>query len=355
MAIGKVGGLNAAQPVTGNLSTTIVGSHVDIFCGGPKFGDMSANKTVTTMATNCTFGIFFGAGFGGNSYSRLAPKNHNSITNFPHNDTQTPPAGDHESWNDWLSDYYTQEYNSTYGGVSTQFSYQFLPMSDNTTNVARIFVDFVKFSLATCHTITSTLTGCTVTGNYYGGGSLGKVDGNVTSTLNNCTMQGNVFGAGFSASLPDVEVDSLGFRIEPYYYTNLGTYRRGVKGQTTTYTWDHKNTVNSTAAAIDTTNHILYTTVDLDKNNLGSVAGNVTLTLRGNTTVGTLLSGGTLKANTGDVFGGGEQSAVTQSTVPNTGNTTVILEEGVTVYGNVFGGGNEGIVSGNSEVRIQNQ
>ena len=330
------GGLNAAKPVTGNLSTTIVGSYVDIFCGGPKFGDMSANKTVTTTATNCTFGIFFGAGFGGNSYSRLAPKNHNNITNFPHNDTQSPSAGNDASWNAWLARFYTQDYNSTYGGVSTQFSYQFLPMSDNTTNVARIFVDFVKFSLATCHTVTSTLTGCTVTGNYYGGGSLGKVDGNVTSTLNNCTMMSNVFGAGFSASLPNVDVDSLGFRTEPYYYENLGTYRKGVKGKTTTYTWDHKNTVNSTATAIDTENHILYTTEDL--NTLGTV--NVaTITING----GTVGTDG--NASTGNVYGGGDESAVTS-------NTTVTLEGNANVLGNVFGGGNRGKVGGNSEVKI---
>ena len=34
---------------------------------------------------------------------------------------------------------------------------------------------------------------------------------------------------------------------------------------------------------------------------------------------------------------------------------TVILEEGAHVLGNVYGGGNEGPVGGNSEVKIQNQ
>ena len=64
------GGINAAKPVTGNLSTTITGGKIDLFCGGPKFGDMSTGKTVTTNATDCIFGTFFGAGYGGNSYSR---------------------------------------------------------------------------------------------------------------------------------------------------------------------------------------------------------------------------------------------------------------------------------------------
>ena len=331
------GALNAARPATGNLSTTITNSHVDVFCGGPKFGDMSSGKTVTTTATGCTFGTFFGAGYGGNSYSRQAPKNHNSITNFPHNDGQ---AGNDASWNAWLGRFYKREYNATYGGVSTQFNYQFLPMSGNANNVARIFVEYVKFSLATTRNVTSTLTNCTITGNFYGGGSLGKVEGNVTSILDSCTVQGSVFGAGYSASRPTVAVDSLGFRMEPYYYEDLGTYRNGVKGVTTPYTWEHRNTVDKTSNAIDKTNHILYTTEDLSETNLGSVEGNAILTLQGTTRV------------EGNVYGGGDQSVVKGA---NKGNTTVILKGSANVLGNVYGGGNKGAVSGSSRVLIQDQ
>lgn len=320
------GGLNAAKPVTGNLSTTIVDSHVDIFCGGPKFGDMSTGKTVVTNATGCTFGTFFGAGYGGNSYSRYAPSNQNNVGNI--------------NWNNWVSEQYTRAYNVTYGGVSTRFLYQFLPMSDNKTNVARILIDFVKFSLATTHEVTSSLKHCSITDNFYGGGSLGKVDGTVTSILDSCTVMGNVFGAGFSALLPTVEVDSIGFRVEPYYYDALGTYRTGVKGRTTTYTWEEGNSIS-----VDNTNHILYTTEDLDA--LGTVGGNVTLTLKGTTTVGTL-EGGSRKAGTGNVFGGGDMSGVIGG-----GNTTVILEGGAHVLGDVFGGGNQGAVGGNSSVTLQ--
>ena len=329
------GSFNADKPAIGNLHTIVNGGQIDLFCGGPKFGDMSANKTVTTTAIGCTFGTFFGAGYGGNSYSRQAPRNHSGITNFPHNDNQ---AGNHSSWNQWLGQYYTQSYNSTYGGVSTQFSYQFLPMSGNANNVARIFVDFVKFSLATTHSVTSTLKRCTITGNFYGGGSLGKVDGSVSSTLDSCTVNGNVYGAGFSASLPTVEVDSIGFRTEPYYYDALGSYRTGVKGQTTTYTWAEGNSIS-----VDNSSHILYTTEDLDS--LGTVTGTVTLTLKGNTVVGTL-EGATLKAGTGSVYGGGAESAVT-------GNTSVTLEGHAHILGDVFGGGDEGEVNGNSQVILK--
>ena len=316
------GGINAAKPVTGNLSTTIVDSHVDIFCGGPKFGDMSDNKTVVTNATGCTFGTFFGAGYGGNSYNRYAPSNQNNVTNI--------------NWNDWVRREYKQEYNGTYGGVSTRFSYQFLPMSDNKTNCARILVDFVKFSLATTHDVSSTLTSCTITGNFYGGGSLGKVSGPVTSTLTSCIVNGNVYGAGFSASLPTVEVDSVGFRVEPYYYTELGTYRTGVKGQTTTYTWQHGNSID-----VDNTNHILYTTEDLGA--LGTVVGKVTLTLTGDSRIGTAPG----DPNSGNVFGGGESSKVDDSTDVTLGGNTH-------VYGNVYGGGSLGEVFGDTKVTLTN-
>ena len=345
------GSFNADKPAQGNLHTIVNGGHIDFFCGGPKFGDMNPGRTVTTTATGCTFGTFFGAGYGGNSYSRKAPDNRNNVMNLPgrgkdlHNNPQ-----DFNSWNDWLGEEYTKSYESAYGGVSTQFNYQFLPMSSNIDNVARIFVEYVKFSLATTHSVTSSLKHCTIENNFYGGGSLGKVDGTVTSVLDSCTVFGNVFGAGFSASLPTVEVDSIGFRTEPYYYEALGTYLTGVKGQTTTYHWEQGD-----AISVDNDNYILYITENLDL--LGSVSGNVTLTLKGNTTVGTL-EGGNLKAGTGNVFGGGDESRVTQQTssgnpVPNTGNTTVILQQGATVHGNVYGGGNEGPVGGNSEVIIQ--
>ena len=319
------GGLNATKPVTGNLTTTIIDSHVDIFCGGPKFGDMSANKTIVTNATGSTFGTFFGAGYGGNSYYRYAPTNQNSVTNI--------------NWNNWVSGQYTRTYNATYGGVSTQFDYQFLPMSDNKTNVARIFVEFVSFSLATTRNITSSLTGCTITGSFYGGGSLGKVDGDVTSTLTNCTVKGNVFGAGYSASLPTVKVMDVGFQTEPYYYEDLGTYRTGVFPATTPYKWEHND-----SPGVD--NNILKTTADISKSNLGSVDGNVTLNIQGNSFIGT---DGDTTGKTGNVYGGGDESYV----IGAANTVTVNISGNTEILGNVFGGGNRGLVNGSTTVNIE--
>jgi len=319
------GSFNADKPAQGNLHTIVNGGHIDLFCGGPKFGDMNPGRTVTTTATGCTFGTFFGAGYGGNSYSRQAPYNHSSIVNFPHNQSQ---AGNDASWNAWLNRFYKQEYNSEYGGVSTQFSYQFLPMSDNKTNVARIFVEYVKFSLATTKNVTSNLNGCTITGNFYGGGNLGKVEGNVTSTLTNCTVNGSVFGAGFSGNLPTVEVDApAGFETEPYYYEALGTYRTGVKRATTTYTWEKKK---SGDPWVNNTNNILYTTENL--NDLGTVSGNVTLIILGDKT-----------QITGDVYGGAAEAKSNtdyyKDTNPVTTTKTTVNLMGGKIMGDVYGGG----------------
>ena len=62
---------------------------------------------------------------------------------------------------------------------------------------------------------------------------------------------------------------------------------------------------------------------------------------------------------TGHVFGGGEQSYVTQSKdnnnqpIANTGNTTVNLEGKTEVLGNVYGGGDQGVVQGSATVNIR--
>lgn len=323
------GGINYDKPVHGNIHTIISNSYVDQFCGGPKFGDMEEGRTVITSATNCNFGTYFGAGYGGNAYNRYAPTNQNSVTNI--------------DWNSWVGDEYTQSYNPTYGGVSTQIDYQFIPRSDNTTNVARLWVEFVGFSLATCKNVTSTLTGCKITGNFYGGGSLGKVEGTVTSTLTDCTVEGSAFGAGFSASLPPVEVDSIGFRVEPFFYEDLGTYRFGVKGKTTTYTWQHGD-----AVSIDKDKHILYTTADLTT--LGTVTEKVTLNINGTTTVKE------------SVYGGGEESVVENDTEVRVTSGTIGYADAPRygeLVGNVYGGGKgkaddklAGLVKGNTNVTI---
>lgn len=344
------GGINAAHIAEGNIYTVISNSRVDQFCGGPKFGDMNHDKIVVTNATNCTFRAFFGAGYGGNSYNRRYPSNKNNLTSDP-------------GWNDWVSGELKYRYNPDYSGVETRIDYQYIPMSNNTQNVARLFVDHISFSLATTYGVTSILTDCTITkdplgrldlfdqclGNFYGGGSLGKVAGDVKSTLKNCTVDGNVFGAGYSASLPPVKVMEQSFVTEPRYDNNLGAYLEAKLPNADTYRWEHRDVVNSKETAIDTERHILYTEEDL--NTLGQVLGNVTLNITGTT----LVKGMVEEEQTGGVYGGGDSSAALGNTEVNINASGVKnnSDKNYNTY-NVFGGGNLADVGGSVTVNLTN-
>lgn len=361
------GGINGEKPIEGNITTIIRNSHVGLFCGGPKFGDMNSGRTVKTTATNCHFGTYFGAGYGGNSYYRAAPMNFSDEKNDPWKSNND--KGFNLNWNQWVAgtikanknngDYpdnitytgYNKDYISAFGGVSVGIDYHFIPKSDNIYNVARLFLDFVSFSLATTHNVTSKLTGCTITGNFYGGGSLGAVNGPVTSTLTNCQVDGSVFGAGYSVSLPTVSVmPTTGFKVEPNYDTNTGVFMPGELPdyEPEVYHWEHAETVNSTETAIDKENHILYTEKNLTA--LGTVTGKVTLNIEGTTTVA------------GSVYGGGEESGVDGDTEVNVTGGTIGYADAPTygaLVGNVYGGGkgladkvDAGLVTGNTNINI---
>ena len=345
------GGINAAHIAEGNITTVIKNSRVDQFCGGPKFGNMNNDKKVVTNATNCTFRAFFGAGYGGNSYNRRYPDNKNNIN-----------GNSGIGWDNWVQGQYTKKYDANYKGVETRIDYQFLPMSNNTQNVARLFVDYVSFSLATTYDVTSKLEGCTITtkplgrlsisddfkclGNFYGGGSLGKVSGDVKSTLTNCTVDGSVFGAGYSATLPKVNVMNNAFQKIPSYDQNTGAYTEAILPTTEEYSWVHRETVNSTNTSINTQKKELYTTENL--NELGTVTGQVTLNIDGTTAI------------TGNVYGGGQSSDATSDVEVNVkagsmvdvygggqGETTVV---GGTVTVNIGAKANNGDLSGTGSI-----
>ena len=311
------GGINAAQPITGNVTTNIYNSNVDVFCGGPKFGNMAAAKTVTSTANGTTFGTFFGAGYGGTSYNRV--RRYENVYSFNFN------------WNDWRNTNYNRRYDQTYGGIATSYEYEFFAyagFSNTNYNVGRFYVNFASLSLAQTNNVTSTLTGCKITNNFYGGGNLGHVEGDITSTLTDCTVDGSVYGAGFSATAPTVDVmPAQNFTTQPFYDEASGTYRQGVFPASVTYTWKQAASVSAGNEFDETDGHYILTTVDMT--NLGTVSGNVTLNVNGTTTV----------AN--DVYGGG---ALASSNTTAAANLTTVNLTGGTVSGNVYGGaqGDEG-------------
>ncbi|MBQ3788941.1 MAG: hypothetical protein II849_09095 [Bacteroidales bacterium] len=328
---GGIKSSNTSQ-IAGNITTDIRNSRVTLFCGGPMFGNMAADKTVTTTADHCTFGTYFGAGYGGNSIYLNRVQNEYQHLN--------------ENWNNWVGNSYDNAGGGNYrgkyssNGIAIGYEYEFFAGSSG--NVARLYIHKVSFSLAKCYDVNSTLTGCKVLGNYYGGGSLGKVEGNATSELTSDTVLGNVFGAGFSVSLPDVEVlDNGGFSPAPNYNQATGVYEEGGFPSTRTFKWTHVNSISNgtQCLVVDGENRTIKTTEDLTT--LGTVTGNATLTITGNSRIGVEND-----EASGHVFGGGEESKVD-------GNTSVILSGNTRAFGNVYGGGNQGAVGGTSSVTIQ--
>ncbi len=339
------GGINSLKAITGNISTTITNSYINYFCGGPKFGDMSATKTVSTTATDCTFGTYFGAGYGGTAILRECPSAYNQYTSKNY------------SWGSWLNDSYDKASDGRYRGkftnnkgVSCGYEHEFFAGSSG--NVGRLYIQYASFSLAQTNGVTSTLTGCTVLKNFYGGGSLGAVVGDARSTLTDCTIKGNVFGAGFQVDIPKVGViPNGGFIAAPNYNESTGVYETVKYRDTVEYEWEHVASLsNGEQCLVDGDKKTIKTTKDLF--GLGAVKGNVVLTLKGSTTVGTL-NNGNLVAGTGNVYGGGDESSVNKTDGGEKGDTQVILQQGVIVHGNVYGGGNNGPVGGSSSVTIQ--
>ena len=321
------GGTSASAPIKGNIDVTINNSFVKFYCGGPENGDMNENTYVHTIANGTTFGEFYGAGFGGNSYTL-------------NRDGQNSPGPDFSSDNTFTlftTNYFNTNYHTTNNNLGYAVGYDFeffLYAGGMGTGVARTYTNWVKFSTAEVKKVTSELTNCIVLGDFCGGGCQGQVnDGNVnsnlvTSTLNNCTIYGNVYGAGYKAPATTVEVypatPQPGFST---YIKEQGVFTdfdyTGIEPEV--YTW-----VTGDGAANHTNKTFPSGLSSFD--NLGYVNGNVTLTIN-NSEV------------RGSVFGGGNESKTM-------GNTHVTVKGNTHVFGNVYGGGNAALVGGNTHVDI---
>ena len=326
------GGVNAGKPVTGNITVDIINSHVGTYCGGPKFGNMTAKKIVTTNATGCTFDKFFGAGYGGISYNRVRTQDVQNATS--------------RSFDSWKTDYTGKrgKYLSANSGVATDFDYEFFVWSTGVVG-ARFYVKYASLSTAKTNNVYSTLTGCTINRDFYGGGCLGNVDGTATSVLDGCIVEGNVFGGGYSASKPKVPIRTEGvFDALPDIDSNAGVFYMGKRSATEDYTLV-QGTLSDNTPVIDENAETIITDVDL--NSLGQVT-TADLTIKGKTVVkGQVFNEeGDGTETTGGVFGGGDMSAVNGNTKVDIQNTA---SDGVL---NVFGGGNTANVGGNTEVNM---
>ena len=346
------GGVNAVNPITGNIRIDMTNSYVNRYCGGPKYGEMTDEKTVTTNATGCVFGTYFGAGYGGNAYNRVKYRDESGKAPADNQNLYTNERGKY--YDGITTDAYSAHpaYGKKGKGVATDFDSEFFIWSSGVTG-ARFYIKFISFSLATTHGVTSNLTKCKVTGNVYGGGSLGKVEGNVSTKLKDCEVSGNVFGAGFSATIPKVEVRKTPAFIagkEPTKNMNIGMFESGEINTTEEYEWKQVATsdLSNGGTGMVTENGKNYVYTDTNLSALGIVTGDATLEIQGTTTVG------------GSVYGGGEESGVEGNTIVTvTGGTIGTTGKGGVEYGNVYGGGKgkvkdvtAGFVKGNTSVTI---
>lgn len=317
------GGTSPKARITGNIDVTINNSHVDFYCGGPEFGDMTAGKTVTTHATGTTFGEFYGAGFGGTAIT---------YTNDEDDSTQGLGDADHPTVS-YPSDFFTNhyldsktdvgrlDYKSGYG-IGNSYKFEFIFMSRGNGSVARFYTGYASFSLAMTGSVTNDLNGCTITNDFYGAGCQGKVNGTVTSTLTGCTVNGSAYGGGFKAESNEVEVYPETAPTMSVYNREMGVFSDFGTVTSEIYTWEQgtsakKNTVDGKK---------LYTGTDVTMSDLGNVTGAISLTIDGGTI------GKANDATTGNVFGGGNESKSLNS-------TTVTIKNGAQVNGDVYGGG----------------
>ena len=324
--------------VKGCIDVVIDNSIVGKYCGGPKFGDMVSGKTVTTSATGTTFNQYFGAGNGGTNYVQ-----------YVSTDATGAPITE---WSVTINtNYHPKQYRNAAQGYEADYDIEIINSStgdENNKVVNRSYYYSAQFATTNTGNVTSTLTDCTINTNFYGGGFLGGVTGNVTSTLNNCTVAGSVFGAGYSASAGTVSISNTD-KVPPVANVYTGMIKPQTGGTSDTYYWSHdKGSTGSpiTAATETDPKNYFYTEIPLD--NLGTVSGDVTLTINGTTTVGK------------SVYGGGEESVVGGNTEVNvTGGTIGTEGLGGAEYGNVYGGGKgndddvtAGLVKGSTTVSI---
>ena len=375
------GGINAAKPVTGKIDVEINNSLVDKYCGGPKVGSMEyldngvkKYKTVTTKATGTTFGVFYGGGNGGTSYYRERILDNTGEFRATAAKWEGYSAFNPLNQVSGIAAAYKDETNAKWG-YHAEYEFEVFNSSNglkNKEDVIRVYYRWAQFGTTTTGNISNTLTNCTVKGNFYGGGNLATVTGNVTSYLKgNTHVYGSAFGGGYSASIPSFSVHDKSTVKIPSKDKSGNVDEQGSldyykdNGKNRMYTWCYKNSttgkiypsevseipnnVNTNKPTFQLNNKwYCYTTVNLE--DLGMVSGTVTLNIDDNTTVD------------GSVYGGGEESAVGGNTTVNvTGGTIGVANAQVygDLVGNVYGGGRgkaddklAGLVKGNTQVTI---
>ncbi len=348
------GGLNAARPVTGSIDVTINNSIVGKYCGGPFTGDMREGTTVTTVADSTIFGQFYGGGNGGTNLNRnlLIDRTENASTIT---DAYWRGTG-------LFNSFTPLKYVNSDAGYEAQFEFELIDISSGSSNsvVARTYRHEAQFTATEVRKVTSTLTNCTVLQDFYGGGNLGKVTGDVTSTLLNTTIWGSAYGGGNSSDVPSFPIHDKATAVFPWRdkasINHAGSldYVRD-DGEIRYYKWIHDLpegvTANTSHPAFQYEGE-WYCYTEKDMTDLGSVGGNTVLNVNGNSKIygvrEELDGGNSLTFYDGAAFGGGNES-------PVFGNSTVTVDgDDDILVSNVYGGGNVATTGGSSSVVVYN-
>ena len=336
------GGTSQSARIKGNIDITINNSKVDFYCGGPEFGDMYPGKTLTTHADNTTFGVFYGAGYGGTSitYNRESQTNNLDIASNPQTTYDIPFT------------YYTNKrlkdkvVEGTDLGIGTCYKFEYIIHSNGTNGVTRFYTGYARFSLATTGNVTNVLNNCTVLTDFYGAGCQGKVNGTVNSTLTGCTVKGSAFGGGYKAVSNILYVYPTTQPTYSVYDRQTATFSDFGNVEPEAWEW-RQGTKNS--RVVDAENHIVYTEASTPMNELGNVTGDISLTLNG-CTIGTTHNAHA-DVDDGCVYGGGNESKSLSSASVLINDT----DEAKTTYINhsLFGGGNKADVMGNTTIDMR--
>ena len=288
------GGNNVNGTITGNVELSIYGGTiVNAFGGNNQGGKIDGTITVNVLdAENATCPLVLTNVYGGGNEAAYSPKNLETspIVNIKHLGTGNSVQG------------------NVYGGGKGVAAA--ITNANPVVNLGDIDV------LQTSHK-------ALISGNVYGGGNAAAVTGNTTVNILNqySVINGNVFGAGLG-SLTDVSGVSA---------VNVAK----VTGNTM---------VNATAGQVKGN---LY-----GGGQLGSVEGTSGVTVSGTAILGYVDAG---VVYGGKVFGAGQGNSANDyidfATVTNTLVTTVNAED-ATFNNNVYGGGENGAVTNNTNVVI---
>ena len=358
--IGDVyGGANAAD-INNDISLTINGGHINnVYGGNNSSGSISGTIAVEVNWDNdLTCDKYLGNVFGGGNLAAYTGSPTVTLTNgtVSHN----VYGGGNEAGVGGSTVYINggQVLDGVYGGCNTSgnvggaiavyLNGGIIGTSGITPTPDIAFGGGYGASTSTSGNVSLTINGSTIHGNVYGGSALGNVNGSSNTTavkLTSGTVNGSLYGGGLgnnanpAAVNGNVTVQVDGGTIRDYVF-GCNNVNGAPQGTVTV-------TINSTGSGSISKvfgggNQAAYTgtpSVVINNGTVGNVFGgglgsSAVVTGGTSVTIGTTTSGKVVTI-TGDVYGGGDEAAVTGTT-----SVLVVSNCNNTINGDVYGGGN---------------